>query len=293
MGRRILESVPSTYGATPKDKKIIGEQNFFCNSNNILGIICSCVFIFFTLYSIVITSLLVKSNDWSSLNGIIVCVLFFMTLWSHMTTMLSDPGVIPYAVRPLSVTLASGLPITMCTKCNTFKPNLAHHDSVSNRCISRMDHFCEWTNNAIGAKNQKVYILFLLYLSTASIYSISLFGIRLANCQFIHCYEDTVLQVYLVRIMVAFLVISLAFTSSMLVSQIVGIITGLGSIDRRKLSKKDTICSTGPLPLNHVFGDDWYLWWLPAPPYFRDPEKVLNYCLNPTVGYTADGSTTL
>ncbi len=43
-------------------------------------------------------------------------------------------------------------------------------DRVSNRCISRMDHFCPWTNNSIGAKNQKHFFLFLIYTDLASMY---------------------------------------------------------------------------------------------------------------------------
>lgn len=31
-----------------------------------------------------------------------------------------------------------------------------------------MDHFCPWMNNAIGAKNQKHFILFLVYSDIAA-----------------------------------------------------------------------------------------------------------------------------
>jgi DHHC palmitoyltransferase len=43
-------------------------------------------------------------------------------------------------------------------------------DRISNRCISRMDHFCPWMNNAIGAKNQKNFLLFLIYTDIVSAY---------------------------------------------------------------------------------------------------------------------------
>jgi hypothetical protein len=33
-----------------------------------------------------------------------------------------------------------------------------------------MDHFCPWMNNAIGAKNQKNFILFLIYTDIVSAY---------------------------------------------------------------------------------------------------------------------------
>lgn len=54
-------------------------------------------------------------------------------------------------------------------------------DRVSNRCIVRMDHYCPWTNNAIGAGNQKMFILFIIYLDLASLYLYSLVAIVLVR----------------------------------------------------------------------------------------------------------------
>lgn len=48
--------------------------------------------------------------------------------------------------------------------------SIASLDRISNRCISRMDHFCPWMNNAIGAKNQKNFLLFLIYTDIVSAY---------------------------------------------------------------------------------------------------------------------------
>jgi palmitoyltransferase len=33
-----------------------------------------------------------------------------------------------------------------------------------------MDHYCPWTNNTIGLKNQKHFLLFLAYTFSASMY---------------------------------------------------------------------------------------------------------------------------
>jgi hypothetical protein len=33
-----------------------------------------------------------------------------------------------------------------------------------------MDHFCPWTNNVIGLRNQKHFILFLIYADLAALY---------------------------------------------------------------------------------------------------------------------------
>lgn len=53
---------------------------------------------------------------------------------------------------------------------DSLNPPIIISDRISNRCISRMDHFCPWMNNAIGAKNQKNFLLFLIYTDLVSAY---------------------------------------------------------------------------------------------------------------------------
>ena len=60
-----------------------------------------------------------------------------------------------------------------------YKPPFSHHDKNSDKCISRMDHFCPWMNNAIGAKNQKNFFLFLIYTDLAALYAYILVAIHL------------------------------------------------------------------------------------------------------------------
>ncbi|KAI8900926.1 DHHC palmitoyltransferase-domain-containing protein [Globomyces pollinis-pini] len=57
-----------------------------------------------------------------------------------------------------------------CTKCDYIKPDRTHHCSTCNRCIHKMDHHCPWVNNCIGYKNQKLFLLFLIYGSLYCIY---------------------------------------------------------------------------------------------------------------------------
>lgn len=54
--------------------------------------------------------------------------------------------------------------LRFCSYCNSFKPPRAHHCSQCKRCIIRMDHHCPWTNNCIGYRNMKYFILFLGYV---------------------------------------------------------------------------------------------------------------------------------
>ena len=50
-----------------------------------------------------------------------------------------------------------------CFKCEIMRPPRAHHCSVCNECVMRMDHHCPWTGNCVGANNHKLFWNFLLH----------------------------------------------------------------------------------------------------------------------------------
>ena len=80
--------------------------------------------------------------------------LSFLAVWSLYMAWTTDPGAVPMGARPL-VTVrraASGelspavqsrkRGMRRCNKCNdNYKPNRAHHDSVTGRCIVKFDHY--------------------------------------------------------------------------------------------------------------------------------------------------------
>eukprot|EP01127_Copromyxa_protea_P016706 TRINITY_DN5007_c0_g1_i1.p1 TRINITY_DN5007_c0_g1~~TRINITY_DN5007_c0_g1_i1.p1 ORF type:complete len:319 (-),score=55.11 TRINITY_DN5007_c0_g1_i1:59-1015(-) len=65
-------------------------------------------------------------------------------------------------------------PVMWCNFCLAPKPPRAHHCKICQRCILNMDHHCFFTGNCVGYKNQKHFILFLVYTSISTFQGIGL-----------------------------------------------------------------------------------------------------------------------
>ncbi|OQV23704.1 putative Palmitoyltransferase ZDHHC3 [Hypsibius exemplaris] len=73
--------------------------------------------------------------------------------------------------------------MTICQRCDMYRPPRAHHCRTCQGCVRKMDHHCPWINNCVGAFNQKYFLQFLVWVSITSLYagSIALFS-WLADC---------------------------------------------------------------------------------------------------------------
>jgi len=83
-----------------------------------------------------------------------------LALACHARAMLTDPGAVPRAARPLDPAHFA----RHCHKCDNFKPPRAHHCSTCGRCVLKMDHHCPWINNCVGLANMKYFWLMLAYM---------------------------------------------------------------------------------------------------------------------------------
>ena len=98
---------------------------------------------------------------------VIQFAIYFMAAWSHAVVIFSDPGRVAATSTALEPTAVESLAASFCSACEKGKPPGAHHCSVCNVCIEQMDHHCIFIGNCVGKRNQKLFILFLVYLLLA------------------------------------------------------------------------------------------------------------------------------
>jgi len=141
-------------GAT-KITRFCGTQEGACvwfNTADYIGVIFSALvwvllcFAFLTVLRMYDTSLFgnhgTKTRTITETDFIIMSALFALSCWSYFATMLGDPGSVPWNAHPVSSDRSvPGAKFSICGHCDSYKPPGAHHDRVSGRCISRMDHF--------------------------------------------------------------------------------------------------------------------------------------------------------
>lgn len=140
------------------------------------------------------------------LNRALFIAIAIMAVISHFKAMTTDPGAIPPDAKPLpdpddvadvadgeqtseSQKLVPKRPLRLCRRCKAFKPQRAHHCSVCNRCINRMDHHCPWVNNCVGIGNHKYFLLFIFYTFLSCSYAMTLVITRFATCMGTHRHE--------------------------------------------------------------------------------------------------------
>jgi DHHC palmitoyltransferase len=142
------------------------------------------------------------------------CTTATLALAAHAKTTLTDPGAVPYSAVPIPLLNGSGqTQYTMCSRCHTYKPPVAHHCRICDRCISRMDHHCPWMNNCVGALNYKHFILFLCYTWLSCVIALLSFGINYFFCTAGSC-EFNKFEVHLVRFMTLIAIVALCLQAA-------------------------------------------------------------------------------
>lgn len=98
-----------------------------------------------------------------------------LILWiaAFCILMFSDPGSIETEMKYFKCPESCKV---RCVKCAGVKPLRTHHCSKCDHCYARMDHHCAALGRCIAMRNNKVFIVFLVYsILMLIIYAISCF----------------------------------------------------------------------------------------------------------------------
>ncbi|KAL6759783.1 DHHC palmitoyltransferase-domain-containing protein [Haematococcus lacustris] len=104
------------------------------------------------------------------LHACLACWLLFNVVLNHVLCVFTPPGYTTDA--PAEELHALLMPEwRWCRQCALPKPPLAHHCSICNKCVLKMDHHCPWMANCVGYANYRPFFLFLFYMWLGSAYS--------------------------------------------------------------------------------------------------------------------------
>ncbi|XP_040570036.1 palmitoyltransferase ZDHHC3-like [Lepeophtheirus salmonis] len=185
----ISSSSPYYTPTSKKDNRCICNSDVWC-VGDICGVFCAFFtwsLIFYAEFVVTQVILLPTFNStFSIINLLLFQMLTILAVASHLRAMLTDPGAVPRGNATKEniekMGFREGQVIFKCPKCSCIKPERAHHCSVCQRCVRKMDHHCPWVNNCVGEGNQKFFVLFTLYIALMSIHALFLALAHFVDC---------------------------------------------------------------------------------------------------------------
>lgn len=157
-------------------------NRLICVTSYIPVLLVKSIFIYeWYCYNFVYIRLMMLNSDYAGYAP--VCVLLFnvtlsLAFWSFLRCSCTDPGLVPQDWQLLhrsSAETSSNFrqwqagEISWCAKCKAPRPERAHHCSVCQQCVMRMDHHCPWVGNCVGFGNHKYFILMGAYGTLAAV----------------------------------------------------------------------------------------------------------------------------
>eukprot|EP00055_Hartaetosiga_balthica_P007877 m.27952 g.27952 ORF g.27952 m.27952 type:complete len:379 (+) comp5995_c0_seq2:47-1183(+) len=126
----------------------------------------------------------VVSKEWFVFHAMFAHWLLINIIFNYFMVTITPPGQPKQVSSGELSTYLRQKGMSYCKKCENIKPLRAHHCSVCNKCVLKMDHHCPWTHNCIGHYNQRYFFLFMAYLWVGCVYvclsMFDLFRLRMA-----------------------------------------------------------------------------------------------------------------
>jgi hypothetical protein len=217
-----------------------------------------------------------QMSKWGVFWLLLFQVFFVAALVSHLRAAFSQPGYTPQFPVPGDIPLQQ---IRYCEVCDQWKPDRTHHCRACKRCIHRMDHHCPWINNCVGAKTQKFFMCFLLYVFLCCLQVCGMMGyvvvcyFRLENRMFHGGLGSLIVGVLTGMTAVVFLV----FTAVMLYDQVEVIVTNQTEVEKLSMraGKQKTLMEN----MREALGQSVLVWFNPL---VDSPEPDYAEVLYPT-----------
>ena len=94
--------------------------------SNTIGIVSSLIVIGIFIYSWIAITIMYQNNSLSNFSLIFLSILIFLSLWSMLKVMFTNPGAVESKAEPLTTEEL----FIKCKICNSYKPNHAYHGDL-------------------------------------------------------------------------------------------------------------------------------------------------------------------
>lgn len=278
----------------------------YCRFLRLLGhimvlLVLSLVGLTYTAVAVTYVPLLVSGRVLGVLGGALVMsaftVVVVLCVWSYLATVTVDPGRVPPGWHPFPDEQHARAELErmsysnyyfdrrdprrprFCKRCQAWKPERAHHCSVSGRCVLKMDHWCIWVVNCVGLLNYKFFLLFIFYAALGCLLALAVLLKSMIDFFNNRLHGSSAPLVFIVSITSGAFALSLAGFLAMHGQLIAANCTTIEMYEKDRLH---------PWPYNkgfrrnfeEVFGRNKLRWFLPLHSK-EDKRAMLDSCLAP------------
>eukprot|EP00002_Diphylleia_rotans_P016689 TRINITY_DN3247_c0_g1_i2.p1 TRINITY_DN3247_c0_g1~~TRINITY_DN3247_c0_g1_i2.p1 ORF type:complete len:285 (-),score=42.44 TRINITY_DN3247_c0_g1_i2:154-1008(-) len=172
----------AAYNTLGRDSSTKSHGGFFLHMASILTVVALA---YYTTIFVALLPWLNLSTAAGKGHAIAFHLWVFLTLFYYFVVSNTHPGIVSPTFDPMKHLPAvvdpsrPTEPLRFCSKCDHYRPARAHHCRICKCCILKMDHHCPWINNCVGMKNQKFFVLFLIFAIIASCHALLIIMARI------------------------------------------------------------------------------------------------------------------